>query len=403
MNHKQLLTITLLLISPQIFPQERPMAITDNSTQDIPYITISAELFEKCLPWRDGKYITIDRKGCYATLEWGKNVLKNDALATKPICNFPNQDFSTGYFTASPETGWIWTWNYMKLLCYNADTKLYSDFIPVMSWKGAVDYITPISSDELLLSFFWLDLGKTDCIVNFYYNQKTRFLDTSHEKERSSIHLWKQVKPFGNEFLAFEYDGEMFNSKFFFYNRDKNVKSENKLTKIMTEFFFKTALSDIYISINKRIIISKSSSSYPLVITWDETYKNISFSIAKHVFPKEKYLGYFKVSSDCHWIFLSVSGYKGLNGDVLSKVAFLEISDKYPYMFSPIIFLNDDYTEYQRWNHCSFIEHPEYGMCFLCAYDNGKKKETRLYKMSDVQAEINRILLEKTKSAISNL
>lgn len=29
-------------------------------------------------------------------------------------------------------------------------------------------------------------------------------------------------------------------------------------------------------------------------------------------------------------MFLSVSGYKGLNGDILSKVAFLKISDKYP-------------------------------------------------------------------------
>ena len=35
----------ILALAPQIFPQERPMAITDNSTQDIPYITLSAELF----------------------------------------------------------------------------------------------------------------------------------------------------------------------------------------------------------------------------------------------------------------------------------------------------------------------------------------------------------------------
>lgn len=370
---------------------------------NIPYVKLSTDLFEKCLPWRNEKYITIDKKGCYAELEWGKNILKNDTLETKSICNFPGQDFSPGYFTASPETGWIWTWNSMKLLCYNADTELSSDFIPVMSWKGAVDYITPISCDELLLSFFWLDLGETDCIVNFYYNQRTKVLDTSHEKERSTVHLWKQLKPFENEFLAFEYDGEMFNSKFFFYDRNKNVKSENKLTKIMTDFFSRTSLSDIYMSVGERVIISKSSSSYPLVITWNETYKNISFSVAKHIFPKDKYLGYYEVSPDCHWMFLSVSGYKGLNGDILSRAAFLEISDKYPGMFSPVVFLSDDYTEYQRWKHCSFIEHPEYGTCFLCVYDNGKTAETRLYKMSDVRVEIDRILLEKAESAIGKI
>ena len=137
---------------------------------NIPYITLSSELFEICLPWRDGKYITIDNKGRFATVEW-KKIFGKDILTTKPICNFPKQDCTPGYFSASPETGWVWTWNNMKLLCYNADTKLYSDFIPVMSWKGYVSYVTPFSKDELLLSFLWVDLGETDCIVYFPYNQ----------------------------------------------------------------------------------------------------------------------------------------------------------------------------------------------------------------------------------------
>jgi len=93
----------ILLLAPQIFPQECPMAITDNSTQDIPYITLSAELFEKCLPWREGKYITIDKKGRFATLEW-KKIFDKDILTTKPICNFPKQDCTPGYFSAPART-----------------------------------------------------------------------------------------------------------------------------------------------------------------------------------------------------------------------------------------------------------------------------------------------------------
>ena len=74
----------------------------------------------------------------------------------------------------------------------------------------------------------------------------------------------------------------------------------------------------------------------------------------------------------------------------MNKVGFVQISDKYPGMFSPMVFMSDDYTEWQRWNFECFIEHPEYGTCFLCTYDNGNTEETRLYKMSDVQKEIDK-------------
>ncbi len=162
----------------------------------------------------------------------------------------------------------------------------------------------------------------------------------------------------------------------------------------------RTSLLDIYVSTKERMIVSKSSSSYPLVINWSEKHKDVVFSTAMHIFPKEKYLGYYEVSSDCRWMFLSVSGYKGLKDDILDKVAFLEISDKYPGMFSPLVFLSDDYTDFQWWGNGSFIEHPEYGTCFICSYDDNKTEETRLYKMSDVQAEIDRILAETAKSVV---
>ena len=174
MNHKQLLTITLLLISPQIFPQERPMAITDNSTQDIPYITISAELFEKCLPWRDGKYITIDGWGNFATLEWSKDKkTKKDKLDVVPIVKFPSQRVSTTFFYAQPETGWIWTKSNMKFLGYNADTKLTCDFIPVPSFKSWIELVNSFSKYELLFSYETQE-PITKCIKNYTYNSKTK-------------------------------------------------------------------------------------------------------------------------------------------------------------------------------------------------------------------------------------
>ena len=264
---------------------------------DIPYITLSSELFEICLPWRDGKYITIDHKGRFATVEW-KKIFGKDILTTKPICNFPKQDSTPGYFSASPKTGWIWTWDRMKLLCYNADTKLRSDFIPVMSWKGFISYITPFSKDELLLSFLWVKLGETDCIVNFPYNQRTQILDTSHDKERSEVHLWKQLKPFGNEFLAFEYYDKMYDSKFFFYNKGTGEKIENDLTKTMTGLLAETSEKEIYVDMNKKMILSRTNSSYPLAITWDDDYSDVKVYTAEHIFPKGKWMAAFTASPD---------------------------------------------------------------------------------------------------------
>ena len=390
MNHKHLLTITLLLISPYIFPQgAEEMTVSDEKMTNIPYITLSAELFEKCLPWRDGKYITIDHKGRFATVEW-KKIFGKDILTTKPICNFPKQDCTPGYFSASPETGWIWTWDRMKLLCYNADTKLYSDFIPVMSWKGYVSYVTPFSKDELLLSFFWVRLGETDCIVYFPYNQRTQILDTSHDKERSEVHLWKQLQPFGTEFLAFEFYEKINNKKFFFYNKGTGEKIENDLTKTMTGLLARTSVDDVYVDMNKKMILSKSKQPYPLVITWADDFSDVKVYTAEHIFPKGKRMAAFTASPDCQWICVFLSGYRGLKGEFLNKVGFVQISDKYQGMFSPMVFMSDDYTEWQRWNYECFIEHPEYGTCFLATYDNGKTEETRLYKMSDVQKEIDK-------------
>ena len=377
----------MLIINQFCFSQEKA-----DLTNCLQYSKIPVELHEKCLPWRDGKYITINEKGNFSTIEfYGK---KND-FRLKQICKFPNQDFSKGYFYASPETGWIWTWNSMKFLCHNVDTGLNSDFIPVMSWKGFISYITPTSKDELLFSFHWTELGKPDCMVIFPYNQKTQFLDTSQSKERNKTHLWKQLQPFGYDFLAFEYDKEMYDSKFYFYNHQTNEKHENKLTDTMTSLLAKNSLSEISISFeNKRIISKMKLTSSPLLIIWTENFENTYVYHGNSIFPKGKYMSYAEVSEGCQWMFILIGGYKGLNGELLNKAAFVEVSDKYPGKFSPIVFLNDEYTNLQWWNFQSFINHPEYGTCFICSYDDGKIKETRLYKMSDVQKEIDEIDLE---------
>ena len=168
-------------------------------------------------------------------------------------------------------------------------------------------------------------------------------------------------------------------------------KIENDLTKTMTGLLARTSVDDIYVDMNKKMILSQSKQPYPLVITWDDDYSDVKVYTAEHVFPDGKRMAAFTASPDCRWICVFLSGYRGLKGEFLNKVGFVQISDKYPGMFSPMVFMSDDYTEWQRWNFECFIEHPEYGTCFLCTYDNGNTEETRLYKMSDVQKEIDKL------------
>ena len=118
----------------------------------IPYISLPYIIFEKCLPWRDNKYITIDGWGNFATLEWpSKFDNEEDKLELKEITKFPSQRISPGYFYAQPETGLIWAQASMKFLCYSVDIKKTCDFIPVISWSCWIEFVNSLSIEDLLL------------------------------------------------------------------------------------------------------------------------------------------------------------------------------------------------------------------------------------------------------------
>ena len=120
----------------------------------IPYISLPYIIFEKCLPWRDNKYITIDGWGNFATLEWpSKFDNEEDKLELKEITKFPSQRISPGYFYAQPETGLIWAQASMKFLCYSVDIKKTCDFIPVISWSCWIEFVNSFSNEDLLFSY----------------------------------------------------------------------------------------------------------------------------------------------------------------------------------------------------------------------------------------------------------
>lgn len=374
---------------------------------NIPYITFSPCIFRKCLPWRVGKYITIDGWGNFATLEWVKDKKTNeDKLDVVPIVKFPSQRVSTTFFYAQPDTGWIWTKSNMKFLGYNADTKISCDFIPVPSFTSWIEQVNSFSKYELLFSYESKELI-VKCISNYTYNIETKQLKKIGED--SEILLWRQLEPYGKIFFVYEYFEyskklDKYIYRYFLYNLETKEKIENDLTKIMDKVFSTvSAATNFFISIKTKILVSKRYSlikNCPIVITWKDNYEEPKLFPLNILAPEDKTLEIKAVSPDCKWIFTYICYYKGFYNESLCKVGFIKISNEYPGIASPLVIL-DEYVQKTYFNACSFIEHPEYGTCFICSYDNGNKKETRLYKMSDVQAEIDRILLEKAKSALS--
>ena len=55
------------------------------------------------------------------------------------------------------------------------------------------------------------------------------------------------------------------------------------------------------------------------------------------------------------------------------------------------------------WDYGSFVNHPEYGMCYAREHYKGGDLYLRLYKMSDVLEDIKRQALEKGKEALGKL
>ena len=71
---KTKLALAAILTASLLFTAHAQEPKTEVKMTEIPYITLSAELFEKWLLWWDGKYITIDHKGRFATVDMEKNL-----------------------------------------------------------------------------------------------------------------------------------------------------------------------------------------------------------------------------------------------------------------------------------------------------------------------------------------
>ena len=147
--------------------------------------------------------------------------------------------------------------------------------------------------------------------------------------------------------------------------------------------------------------VLKNEESLKTVISWDE--ENDDMTVFPLLLPTvdmaDKIISVHYVDKESGWVCFTIWSYKGLHSETLEKLGFVNI--KNPSIRSIPVATEEYYPD--ETPEGEFIAHPVYGTCFIVKVEIAEKPYIRLYKMSDVQEEIDRILLEKAKSAISKV
>ena len=402
-KHSLLLIALILTLAPQIFPQELPMTITDITPQaDVQKtpapIQVTPAMVWECEPWYDNKLVTIDGWGRFSTVEFDIDKKGNDVIKLTPLCDFPKKVI-TDNFWVFPESKTICVWDMLMMYVYNQNINVHDSLVPFFSRRGYFYRAFQLNPDEILLGFNG-DADSLRHMVYITYNMRTKKTNFEEigDEEPDSEQLYFQLGKYSNKFIAAEKLHDNTNNvKFFMFDYETKERTDNELTKKMSELFFRRFYEDIKFNLDKRMIISNapgSPYSVYFVLKWDENYENVKMIPFNFLVPEGKFIAEIQeVSKNFDWVLLRISGYKGLKDEPLSKYAFMKIDENNPALFSPLVILDEYRDPRNKWRYTSFFEHPKYGTCLFFTKEDGPKGKyvSAFYKMSDIQAEIDRL------------
>ena len=390
-----ILTFSLLVTA---FAQERAM------TKLTP-IQVTPAMVWECEPWLDGSLVTIDGWGRFSTVEFGFDKRGKDAIKLKPLCEFP-KSVVTNHFWVFPESRTICVWDMLMMYVYNQNLNEHDSLVPFLSRRGYFYKAFQLNPDELLLGFN----GNAKIMRHIgyiTYNMREKRTDFDANTPLYSEQLYFQLGKYSTKFIAAEkLSRNTSNVKFFMFDYETKERTDNELTKKMSELLSRRFHEDIKFNLDKRMIISYATvatASVDFVLKWDENYENVKMIPFDFLVPEGKFIGEVQaVSKNFDWVLLRISGYEGVKGEPLSKYAFMKIDEENPALFSPLVILDEYRDPRNKWRYTSFFEHKQYGTCLFFTKEDRKqgKDVSAFYKMSDVQEEIDRILLEKAKSVV---
>lgn len=373
-----------------------------NETKTLKPIQVAPAMVWECEPWVDGTLVTIDGWGRFSTIEFGFDKTGKDAIKLKPLCEFP-KSVVTDNFWVFPESKTICVWDMLMMYVYNQNLNEHDSLVPFLSRRGYFYRAFQLNPDELLLGFDG-DTAELQHMVYITYSmrtKKTNFEEIGNDKPASE-QLYFQLGKYSNKFIAAEkLRRNTSNVRFFMFDYETKERTDTELTKKMSELLSRRFYEDIKFNLDKRMIISHASGSpYSVwfVMKWDENFANVKMIPFNFLVPKDRFIAKIQaVSKNFDWVLLEISGYKGIKNELLSKYAFMKIDENNPALFSPLVILDDYCDAVNLWRYTSFFEHPKYGTCLFFTKEDGPKGKdvSAFYKMSDVQAEIDRIFLEK--------
>jgi len=358
-------------------------------------------------PWKEGTLVTIDSEARFAEISF----VGETRARIRPLVNFPRMPID-GMLFACPESDLVITKSNKRFHVANIATKKTKSFAPFLT--GIHDEQIPILLDkeEGLIAFPYVgdirDIGRGK-ILSFFilYNYKEdKIIGEEHGKTED---LRELCVPIDSENIITCNRGlRPLTADIYLYNWRTGERTDNNLTKKLSGLGKVGIILGPLININikKRFLftdippIKPRIYSTPVKITWEDGFEDVKVIPLDYLLPSPKdnhWLEDFFLSPDGEWATSFVGGYDGLHNESLEKRVFFHLDERYPNGISMPIFADGYYNDYWDWG--SFVQHPLHGMCFAedaIIKRNGRDQQyLRLYKMSDVQAEINRQFFEK--------
>jgi hypothetical protein len=364
---------------------------------DIP----STDFFWMIQPWKEGKLATVDGWGRFSEIGFvGEN-----QISISPLVEFPRNQLDRGLY-AWPEAGLIIAQTGKMFHIADTGTGCTKSMIPYLTWLYDEGSAVLLDAGEGIIAFNYLPMDIDDDsspYIIYNYKNDTKVYETG---EASDVIM---ILPITSDMVISKTYTTVQNKahvEFYLYNWKTRGKAVNELTKKLTELNLALQMGPVYgILPDKQFLVTQTRDRERVIkISWDDNYGDIHITPLDHIKPEGKWILDLSFSSNGEWATTIAGGDTGLYGESLYKRLFYHIDDRYPGGISLPVFA--DSFEQSLWEgYGAFVEHPVYGWCYAQEYhkkDNNDKDELylRLYKMSDVQNEIDRLLLEVASGAI---
>jgi len=357
-------------------------------------------------PWKEGTLVTIDGKVRFAELTF----VGETRARIRPLVNFPRIPIDQK-LNAYPECDLCITKSFRMFHVANTATGKTKSFIPFLT--GIHDEQDPIllDSDEGLIAFPYLgrinDLG-SGRILSFFilYNFKEDKVVGEFGKNEERVSLCVPVD--SENVITCNRKKSPLTADIYLYNWRTGERTDNNLTKKLSSLGKGGILLEPLVNFyyKKRFLFTSVDPIKPrrytikVKVMWDEDIENVKVVPLDYLLPSPKDNYWFCdlfLSLDGEWATCFIGGYDGLRKESLVKRVFFHLDERYPNGISIPVFADGYYNFH--WEQGSFIQHPIHGMSFVedvTVNQNGRSQQyLRLYKMSDVQAEINRQFFEK--------